>query len=157
MANSPELIRSLHRPLRIQRRATILRLVAVASMFSLFGCGASGPEIGHVEGTITLDSKPLPDAFVFFRHADGGRISQATTDANGHYELVFTADESGAIVGSNTVRITTFVDPSYDDSGELLPGTNLPELVPAKYNQNTELTVDVQSGSNEFNFDLASK
>ena len=131
--------------------------MTVALIASLTGCGRSGPEIARVSGTVTLDGKPLPEAFVFFRHADGGRISEAFTDNSGRYTLNYSNDESGAMVGSNTVRISTFIEAVREDSGAIVKGTNKKELVPAKYNKQSELTVEVKSGKNTLDFDLKSK
>ena len=131
--------------------------MTVALIASLSGCGHSGPEIARVSGTVTLDGKPLPEAFVFFRHADGGRISEAFTDNSGRYTLNYSNDESGAMVGSNTVRISTFIEAVREDSGAIVKGTNKKELVPAKYNKQSELTVEVKSGKNTLDFDLKSK
>jgi len=121
---------------------------------AIAGCGRSGPEIGRVAGLVTLDGRPLPEAFVYFRHEGGGRNSQATTDEEGRYELNYSASEAGAIVGPNTVRITTFVAPNYDDSGKLIKGTGKKEVVPTKYNKQSELKVDVKPGANDLEFKL---
>ncbi len=135
---------------RCWRRLSSVLLLAVV------GCGSSGPEIGRVAGVVTLDGRPLPEAFVYFRHEGGGRNSQAVTDADGRYELNYSASEAGAIVGPNTVRITTFVDPNYDDAGKLIKGTGVKELVPRKYNRDSELKVEVKPGRNELDFKLLS-
>ena len=124
---------------------------------SLSGCGRSGPEVAKVSGTVKLDGKPLPEAFVFFRHADGGRISEAFTDDSGKYTLNYSSEESGAMVGANTVRISTFIEAVKEDSGAIVKGTNKKELVPAKYNKQSELTAEVKSGNNTLDFDLKSK
>jgi hypothetical protein len=49
----------------------------------------------------------------------------------------------GGMVGSNTVRITI--------SPEVVSN---PPNIPARYNTESELTKEVESGQNEFNFDL---
>ena len=43
------------------------------------GCGPGGPEIASVEGKVTLDGKPLPNAAVVFI-PENGRPAGATTD-----------------------------------------------------------------------------
>jgi len=109
----------------------------------LVGCGdSSGPELGKVSGTVTLDGAPLAGATVEFHpQGEGVRPSFGATDADGGYELMFLRDKPGAPVGMNTVMIT--VDP--------------PQEVPAKYNKSSELTADVKSGSNQFDFNLTSE
>ena len=61
------------------------------------------------------------------------------------------------MVGTNTVRISTFVEAVKEDSGAIVKGTNKKELVPARYNKQSELTGKVQSGRNTLDFDLKSK
>ncbi|MFW6172061.1 MAG: carboxypeptidase-like regulatory domain-containing protein, partial [Planctomycetota bacterium] len=88
------------------RRVVGAGLVLV-SLFCL-GCGDSGPERGYVEGTVTMDGEPLPDAVVTFQPEDTGRPSYGKTDENGHYELQYTSDKKGALVGMHRVTISTF-------------------------------------------------
>lgn len=135
--------------------ARLIMFMTLAILF-LPGCGNSGPELGQVEGVVTLDGAPLPEAIVFFKHQNGGRIARAVTDEAGHYELNFSLSNAGAIVGSNTVRISTYVEALRDDAGHLIPETGKQELVPKEYNRETDLMVDVEPGANVFNFDLTS-
>jgi hypothetical protein len=135
------------------QRARPLGLLLAGSMF-LFSCSRSGPEVGRVEGVVTLDGAPLPEAIVYFRHEDGGRNAQAMTDQDGRFILNFNSSEAGAIVGVNTVRITTFVESNFDDAGRLIPGTGKPELVPERYNRQSDVKVTVEPGDNQFEFDV---
>ncbi len=132
----------------------LLRVVIVLSMVWIPGCGDDGPNVGRVQGVVTLGGKPLPEATVFFQHQDGGRIARAVTDESGRYVLNFSLSKAGAIVGPNSVRISTLVEPLRDDAGRLVPGTGKEEIVPKKYNRESELVVEVKSGKNELNFDL---
>jgi hypothetical protein len=134
-------------------RLTPLCVVLFGSALAGCGGGPAGPELGAVSGKVTLDGQPLPNATVVFQ-PDNGRASTATTDASGNYALQFSADEQGAVVGKHTVRILTYEAP-FDDQGKPAPGA--PEKVPTKYNTETQLKVEVTSGSNEHNFELDSK
>jgi hypothetical protein len=99
---------------------------------------------------VTLDDKPLPNAAVEFTPVDGkGLTSYGKTDSNGAYVTMATRTDKGSAVGENKVRITT-----YDILDEGGKQTRIPEKVPLKYNESTELKADVKSGSNTFNFDL---
>ena len=120
------------------------------------GCGADGPEIAGVEGTVTMDGKPLPNAAVVFVPEEGGRPAGARTDENGHYVLNFSGGRQGTIPGKNKVQITTLSDPYQDEEGNTVPGS--PETVPMKYNTQTTLEVDVKEGEhNVADFDLDSE
>lgn len=132
----------------------LLRLLPILAMFwGAAGCGGGSsdmPELGTVTGTVTMDGQPLANVTVTFK-PDSGSISVGRTDEQGHYKLGYNETEKGAKVGKHTVRITT---PS-DEPG---PGGDAPkDPIPAKYNEQSELSADVKAGSNEFNFDLTSK
>ena len=127
------------------RSKCLAAVVGCMALVAASGCGRSGPEIGRVSGLVTLDGQPLPEAFVFFKHAEGGRIARAITDEQAAYVLNFSNEAAGAIVGENTVRISTFVEVLRDDDGRLIKGTGKKELVPTKYNQQSELTADVRT------------
>jgi len=119
-----------------------------------WGCGPGGPEIASVEGKITMDGKPLPNAAVVFI-PENGRPAGATTDSEGNYVLNFTAGRQGAIPGKNTVRITTLRDPSETEDGKPIPGS--PETIPMEYNAASKLEFTVKEGErNIANFDLKS-
>jgi hypothetical protein len=118
----------------------------VLSMMLSVGCSSSGdrPDLAPVQGMITLDGKPLEGAMISFKPNEG-QPSYSRTDSSGHYELNYLRDAKGAKIGSHKVRITTASE------------ENPEELVPKRYNRKTELTKEVESGGNEFNFELVSK
>lgn len=131
---------------------SFLVIGASLAMMVCSGCGQSGPEVASVEGTVTLDGQPLPNASVIFV-PEGGRPAAAMTDAEGHYVLTFSKDKQGATPGKHKVRITTFVEA---DEGEGIEGQ--PEKVPMKYNAQTTLEFVVEEGKkNIANFDLDSE
>ncbi len=113
------------------------------------GCGGNS-NLASVRGKITLDEKPLPNAFVVFAPLSNGTTSYGRTNENGEYEMMFSDREKGAWVGENSVRITTG-DVGTGDS----PASK--EQVPAIYNSETTLRVVVEKKANEFHFDLKSK
>ena len=122
---------------------------------ALAGCGSDGPEIAGVEGTVTMDGKPLPNAAVVFV-PEGGRPAGARTDENGHYVLNFSAGRQGAIPGKSRIRISTLSDPYEAEDGTSVPGS--PETIPARYNAQTTLQYEVKAGeTNVANFDLDSE
>ena len=119
------------------------------------GCGSGGPDIAKVEGTVTMDGKPLPRAFVVFI-PQGGRPAAAETDANGKYVLEFSGGRKGAIPGKSRVEINTQRQAEMNADGTMVPGVK--ESVPAKYNKQSTLEFDVQPGkTNIADFALESK
>jgi len=124
---------------------------------SFTGCmGSDGepiPDLAEVTGIVTLDGTPLGNAKIIFepqqiREKGRARASNATTAADGSYTLEYNADASGATPGKHTVMIIKLSD-NPDEAGK--------QLIPAKYNDKTELTADVTAGDNTVNFDLKSK
>jgi hypothetical protein len=115
----------------------------------LVGCGNS--DLGSVDGTVRLGGQPLENARVTFTPVEGGRPAAGLTDNQGHYQLVFSRDDQGALIGEHTVNISTFSEHLADD-GETTEV--VPEKVPARYNTNTELKAKVEGGANTLDFDL---
>jgi hypothetical protein len=136
-------------------RPTIAVVIGVFALSLMcLGCGPSGPEIAKVEGTVTLDGEPLPNASVVFV-PENGRPAGGRTDAQGKYVLNFTQGREGAIPGKSKVRISTAAEASETPEGQPIPAT--PEKIPAKYNAATELEVVVEPGkANVHDFALQS-
>jgi len=145
------------------RRMSLLSMVLTAVLLTglgiVGGCGRSkGPEMGDVEGTVTLNGDPLPNAQVSFEPVGTGSPSTAMTNEDGYYKLKYNINKDGAIVGEHIVRIRTGV-PRLDEETdkEIKPE----EKVPARYNANAEdnpaeMKKIVSSGSQTIDFDLTS-
>jgi hypothetical protein len=116
------------------------------------GC-SRGPERAPVTGVIKLDGKPLAAAEVTFE-PESGRASHGRTDDSGRYELRYTRDEMGAVVGQHTVRVLSLTEVTLPDGRFEIR----PQLVPPQFNTDSELRREVESGvENVFDFDLSSK
>ncbi len=126
----------------------------LCSLLILGGCGPGGPEIASVEGTVTMDGKPLANATVVFSPM-GGRPAGARTDQDGHYVLNFGSGRKGAMPGINKIRITTVSEAFVDEDGKKVPGSR--ETIPVEYNQSSTLEFDVKAGEkNLADFNLKS-
>jgi len=130
----------------------VLRVAPTCVMLALCivpGCGGNG-DLADVTGKVTLDGKPVPNAFVkFLPKGDSGAPSFGKTDAEGNYRMMFSDTEAGAWIGENAVTIST------GDVG-LAPGMGTAETIPAIYNSNSKLVQTVERGRNTFNFELES-
>ena len=115
-----------------------------------YGCSAEAPgNVSQVEGVVTVDGKPIPNALVTFKPKHSGKNSFGRTDTGGHYSLVYSSELSGAEIGEHDVTI----------SNKPFPGTEKPAvLVPIKFGKPGSLTAKVTAGtSNEIDFAMNSK
>ena len=140
-------------------------LVALAPL----GCGG-GPEYADVDGTVTLDGKPLPDVEVVFMPNPGPGSSagaaRCLTDAAGRYRLrTQRAERAGAVVGKHVVVINdvaAYPAPIVNDGAppNLPPGVNYKQgklRVPPNYSRPTETPfrdIEVRPGTQSIDFDL---
>jgi hypothetical protein len=131
-----------------------LRFWLLSGFLLLATAGCGGGNIGQVEGTITLDGKPLPDVAVNFtplNAVDGvAPGSSGMTDSNGKYSLSMVMDEvAGAIVGQHKVVITRgFVSTSDVATPQELAKANLPFH---------DFKFEVKAGANTADFNIESK
>lgn len=132
------------------RNMTFLGLTLLSITFML-GCD-DGPPLGEVSGVITIDGEPMEDVTITFTPADG-RTAFARTDAAGNYELRYSGGKAGAELGENIVSVETG-HVGYDENEELV---EYPELLPPKFNYESELTRVVEPGEQQFDFALETK
>lgn len=132
------------------------KLWHLAAMVAVCLCGCGGnSNLAGVEGTVTMDGKPLSDATVLFVNSST-RPSAAKTDEKGFYRLRFSDRESGAVIGKNIVRISTAQGIGLREDGSSIPGVK--ESVPMKYNVKSTLEFNVEPNkTNVANWELDSK
>ena len=117
-----------------------LGLVA-AGLVAAAGCGGRG--FAEVTGTVLIDGKPLPGAFVTFTpEAPDAVRSLGSTNAEGRYRVIRPGGKIGAMIGKNRVSVTG------GDAGRALP---------PQYNSQTTLQCDVTRGANVFDIDIKTK
>jgi hypothetical protein len=126
------------------RISHLLSVAALALVIALVGCG-SGVELGGVKGRVTKNGQPQPKMWVEFRPAAGGRPAEGYTDSGGQYELRYTGERAGALVGTHRVRVLS--------GGELDSRDN--QLSPRKEVHSRE--VKVESGTNTVDIELSDK
>lgn len=136
-------------------RPLLVLILGVACSLELAGCSEQeGPDLGQVIGTVTLDGKPLEGASLSFQ-PEAGRSSKGFTDESGNYELQFTLDRKGAVLGQHMVEIISVRSSSGGEGGEpLVEGRK--EILPARYHSATELTANIKPGRQTINFELTS-
>lgn len=133
-------------------------LVGLCCAVFLVGCGEEiDPGYKPVRGTVLLDGQPLADAVISFTPEEGSTAS-GRTDEDGTYELFYAARRPGAKVGLNTVEITKEAT-AFEGADEFAVMTEEEgELLPPRYNTQTELTATVENTSdNTVDFQLTSE
>ncbi len=126
------------------------KAVGVALLFSVVGCGGDHPDVGRVNGKVTLDGSPLVAATVMFQPTGSGRASYGVTDAQGSYTLDYVDGVKGAVIGSHKVIIKTEIP------GEDGQPPKVKEKLSPRYHAQTELKAEVKSGANSYDFPLES-
>ena len=117
----------------------------------IMGCsGTTGLSIGKVSGVVTMDGQSLPQATVMFQPALG-RPSMGVTDDSGRYQLSYAPGIEGATLGEHQVIIRTEI------AGADGEPVQRKEMLPPRYNNNSELKTTVLAGQNTCNFALSSK
>ena len=130
-------------------------LFLAAAALALAGCGSSDSDRSRVSGDVSYDGEPVDDGGIAFL-PEGGGTSQvrATGDIrDGHYDLDISR---GPYPGKYKVEIYWNKKTGrkiFSKSGKASKDETKP-AIPAKYNEKTELKVEVKPGRNTLNFDL---
>lgn len=130
-------------------RSSFCLSAAIALTASVVGCGADGPPMYDVSGSVSLDGQPLRDGDIVFEPLD----QQYGADAGKVIDGKFAFKAKG---GKNRVaiRAAKFVPNPRNPDGE----PDSVSLVPTKYNDETVLEAEVAAdGANQYQFDLLSK
>ncbi len=122
--------------------ARITTLCAIFVLLAVVGCGE---KIYTVSGTVSYDGKPVENGNIVFEAADGGPGLASGGIKDGKYTLQ-------SKPGKKKVAITGYRPKAGSDPKDPQPPTE--EYIPAKYNIKSELTKEVTSGENRFDFDL---
>ena len=142
---------------RLRSPKTVALVGGILAAVITSGCGGSGRPGAQIRGTVTLDGEPIPDGSIAFLPMDVVQAKSTTGQiAEGKYEVT----QQSEVLGTHRVEIraarpTGRMLPSFPPSKE--PAEELEQYIPKIYNQNSTLTIDVQPGANEANFDLTSQ
>ena len=150
--------------MRLNTFSRSLRSALLVCLFALAtGCGG-GPtadygSLGLVQigGTVTLDGQPLGGAALKFLAPDGSYCT-GVTDSSGHYTMMFDSRKSGVIPGEKVVQISSRTPQSETGRQEEDPDAKpeQTETIPACYNRDSILIINVTDSDSAIDFDLKS-
>ncbi|MGL4551282.1 MAG: hypothetical protein ACRC33_08840 [Gemmataceae bacterium] len=126
-------------------------VAALAAVLSAAGCG--DPNSGTVSGKVTVGGKPLADGTVQFVPVDGSTATAGGKVKDGGYSVkvpvgtMKVSFSAPKVVGQKKVYNTP--------DSPVMPVTA--EGLPARFNEKTELTLTVKSGSNQKDWALEEK
>ena len=130
-------------------------------------------DLATVEGTVRLDGQPVEQAFLKFESGDN-TFSFAMTNQNGYYRLRFNSEKDGILPGRKTVRIRMSqsyggygTGPARAENAHAEGETDADDIegkeaiaiakeLPESYNVDSQLTVDVKSGTQTVDLNLYS-
>ena len=121
---------------------------------ALLGCSGGSPsDRGDVQGRVIVDGQPVQSGAIVFTPVDGASATAGGKIADGKYDVT-------APLGLCKIAIRV---PKVVGEKKLYDTPNSPvrtvtdETLPARFNDETELTYDVQPGSQEHDFELSTK
>ena len=124
------------------RRATFVLLAA--TLLAVAGCSSDEVDLGTVGGHVTKDGKPQSGVWLRFTPMQPGRPSSARTGADGKYDLKYTQQKPGALVGKHTVKLG--IGGETGEGGAIKPETEL-----------RSEQVEVKAGANVLDFDISER
>lgn len=129
-----------------------LLLCTISSIGLLFASCSRDSKHGTVTGTVTLDGQPLAQGLIRFVPTDGRTASADTVIENGSYSAQVPVGDKQIWVSATKVvgkrkMYDTPDSPTVDVTQELLP---------ARYNVQTTLTLKVEPGKQQKAFELTS-
>lgn len=122
-------------------------IVCIAMLISVVGCADKGMDKTIVQGIVSYDGAPVANGEIMLYPLEG-TIGPASGAAIVDGKYVIEA-KGGVPVGNHAVKIVAFtVAPS--NEGDMVsmsagPGTGRQNYIPAKYNEQSELTMSVES------------
>jgi len=136
-----------------QRVCLLMGLIGFT--FLLNSCGKPSNRAG-VSGFVTCDGQPVEDGLIQFTPAPGvdGPLVQIQIQ-QGKYE---SPQVTRPTIGKNSVQITATKKTGKKVNNIMGEATDEQfQYIPARYNSDSELTVDIQPGNNQFDFKLSSE
>jgi hypothetical protein len=133
-------------------RSLFLGLIVAALLATALGC-STGPAVATVNGTVTLDGKPLKEGTVNFIPLSENVPVAGEPIKDGKFTATVPVAKMRVEIHANKVIGQR---KAYDTpDSPVVPIVE--EAIPKRYNAESTLTIDVQRGSQDVPYDLTSK
>lgn len=125
-----------------------VNVLAVIVFMVVSGCGPAGPKMYVVTGNVLFQGIPVSTGSLVFYPLDGNGGTQMGEIKDGRYRTQVTAGAKRVAIYAErlTEKLQTI------ENGLQVPITE--QFIPMKFNEQTELTVTVETQSNNLDFDL---
>jgi hypothetical protein len=133
-------------------RPALLSLILILVFCVLMGCGPGGPATHPVSGSVSLDGTPIPDGDIIFTDPTGAATSGMGKITDGKYTANITAGKKRV-----EIRASKMMPFPAGQVGAMGEKEGPQDYIPKKYNDQSELTMDVKAGTNTQDFPLVSK
>lgn len=140
--------------MKLDSSGCVLSAAFIAFAIVLTGCG--GSDRIPLQGEVSFDGTPVEQGYVQFTPIAGTTGPTSGADIkDGAYQV---DSVRGLMKGNYRVEIQAWkrsgkvsIDPV---TGEKFEGGNLVQLLPEKYNKQSELTLEIEPGKRTFDFHL---
>jgi hypothetical protein len=123
------------------------------AIFGAAGCSQADATRGDVSGRVTVDDAPAATGAISFAPVDGASPTSGGKILDGKYSV-----KAPFGVAKVEIRVPKVVgERKLYDTPDSPVQPLMEESLPKKYNDESELTIDVKPGSTEHDFDLKTK
>ena len=137
----------------LNRHQRALLIVIGCLAIALEGCSNKDEQF-EIRGQVTYQDQPVAEGKILFMPNDESRPQAIAKIVDGEY---VTASPGGVFVGEYKVQVFGYRGTGkVQDLGELYGGKQEQQVqyLPAKFNHETELTVDISPEESEYDFEL---
>ena len=140
----------------------VLRIYSILIFIcvGMVGCSSAPEETYPVEGTVTLDGKPLEGGSVLFlqttsSESDKNYTARGKIDSEGHYELSTFGKNDGAVAGKFRVAVMSGYEPTGEAGGPPPPKKDVPGIY--RNPDTSGLQFEVEPKTNKIDIPLVSR
>lgn len=127
--------------------------ISLLAILASVGCGVSSEPMEVVRGKVTIDGQPAKDGTISFVPAGQKYPTARGHIVEGQYEQSVLSGTYKVMISSQRVLGETKIYNTPDSPTR----KTTEEILPPRYNDQTELQIEVGTEPTEYNFDLSSR